>query len=536
MIKYDYANYDIEKIFYHMGFCSENIINNYPSIKYVDQNEILEKFVYFYEKDLDDSCAPDSVYLEIDLLQNKDVNMKNELIFFTPKARQGNKVKRSLVFPINGEQIISLLRQGSTILNRNVRGYLGDNNAVNKGIINTALTEPEFFYFFNNGISITCDSLDIKGLNNTVKKITLIKPQIINGAQTVSSLEVAYKKKVRDFKTQKIKNPEIEAMEYMKNIHLVCKVMESNKGADTIFAKNLTNYNNTQNKIRPTDFYSNRPEQIMIKEGLSRYGIDYIVKRGKFFEESKDGNLFYKVNIEKLAEMYHNQIYLFSNVSNVFNDESEENLKKYIEIFGDNGAYNSEKILHLTETFLIYTLISESITYVKNIFNRIDELKNEKMEVKKDFVNKERKRFNKLTKKAAYLNQIITEDDSGIYIDSVVRNVSIMELKTLNYIFKKLYNSAYVTLDDENDVMLKDYLQSLLKEKKIDRDKEKINSLFEYLIAPSLYIYARSIDQMLINDTNRLKKRHPKNNEAKDIIHKFIAEGISSLETISLSK
>lgn len=536
LIKYDYAGYDIEKIFYHMGFCSESIVDNYPSIKYVNQNEILERFVYFYEKDLDDSCAPDSIYLEVDLLQNKEINMKNELIFFTPKARQGNKVKRSLVFPINGEQVLSLLRQGSTILNRNVRGYLGDKNTVNSGIINTALTEPEFFYFFNNGISITCDSLDVKGLNNTVKKITLMKPQIINGAQTVSSLEVAYKKKVREFKNKKIKNPEAEAIEYMKNIHLVCKVMESNKGADTIFAKNLTTYNNTQNKIKPTDFYSNRPEQIMLKEGLGRYGIDYIVKRGKFFEENKSNTFFYKVNIEKLAEMHHNQSNLFSNVSNVFNEESEENLKKYIEIFGDNGTYNAEKILNLTETFLIYNLISESITYVKNIFNKIDELKNEKMEVKKEFVNKERRKFNKLTRKAAYLNQIATEDNSSIYIDNVVRNVSIMELKTLNYIFKKLYDSAYVMLDDEKDIMLKDYFQTLLKEKKIDKDKERINNLLEYLIAPSLSVYAKAIDQMLINDTNRLKKRHPKNNEAKDIIHKFIAEGISSLETISLSK
>lgn len=525
----DYSDYEIKKVFYHMGFCSQNLESNYSSIEYINQDDILEKFVYFYEKDLDDT--PDSVSLEIDLLQDRDFNTKNDLIYFTPKARQG-RVRKSLVFPINGTQILSLLKQGSTILDRNVRGYLGDNNSVNRGIINTALKEPEFFYFFNNGISITCDEINIKGLNNTIKRITLVKPQIINGAQTVNSLNMAYKKKIREFKNEKLKDPEKEALNYMKNINVVCKVMESNKSADTLFAKNLTTYNNTQNKIKSTDFYSNRSEQIMLKDGLSRYGIDYTIKRGKILEDKKDNNLPYKVNIEKLAEVYYNQFNLFSSINGIFNEDNEENNNKYKEIFGENGVYNSERILKLSESYIIYNVVNNSFTYVKNIFSQINEIKYSSKEKKEEFINNERKKFTKLTKRNGYLLHIINEgEDINNHIDSLVKNISIMELKPLLYIYRMLYNVAYISSsDDEKEIKFTDYIQSLIKEKKMDKNREKIESILELLIHYSLKVYAKAIDEMLINDKNRLKKKHPKNNEAKNIINSHLNDGRADLE------
>ena len=160
------------------------------------------------------------------------------------------------------------------------------------------MESPEHFYFYNNGISITCDQLIVTGINKNSPKVKLIKPQIINGAQTVNSLKAAYEIKEKQLKREKTNNYSQLALNHMKEIHVLCKIMESNKNLNTNFAKEVTKYSNTQNKIKPTDFFANRPEQIVIKEEILKYGITYNIKRWKSFEE-KSG---YFINMEDLGE------------------------------------------------------------------------------------------------------------------------------------------------------------------------------------------------------------------------------------------
>lgn len=94
-----------------------------------------------------------------------------------------------------GSTLASLYdRFGGRILEQNVRAFLGDNRKVNKGIRETLRTEPEMFFAFNNGLTVTVADLttDMNAQGHT--EIIKVKGlQIVNGGQTTASLYWARK-------------------------------------------------------------------------------------------------------------------------------------------------------------------------------------------------------------------------------------------------------------------------------------------------------------------------------------------------------
>lgn len=78
---------------------------------------------------------------------------------------------------------------GGRILEQNVRAFLGDNRKVNKGIRTTLRTEPEMFFAFNNGLTVTVADLTTRIHENGHTEIIAVKGlQIVNGGQTTASL------------------------------------------------------------------------------------------------------------------------------------------------------------------------------------------------------------------------------------------------------------------------------------------------------------------------------------------------------------
>ncbi|PSM51959.1 AIPR family protein [Campylobacter blaseri] len=74
------------------------------------------------------------------------------------------------------------------VLFDNVRGYLGSTK-YNKNIISTLEVEPEKFFLFNNGLTITADDIIVKKIRmDKCYKIELINYQIVNGGQTLRSI------------------------------------------------------------------------------------------------------------------------------------------------------------------------------------------------------------------------------------------------------------------------------------------------------------------------------------------------------------
>jgi hypothetical protein len=86
----------------------------------------------------------------------------------------------SWVFSMTGGAVASLFgAAGTRLFARNVRGFLGSTE-INKGMEATLAEEPEYFWYYNNGITIVCDDAkqeSARGRN--ILRVT--NPQIING-------------------------------------------------------------------------------------------------------------------------------------------------------------------------------------------------------------------------------------------------------------------------------------------------------------------------------------------------------------------
>lgn len=142
------------------------------------------------------------------------------------------------------------------LLQKNVRSFLQVRGKVNKGIRYTLQNDPDMFLAYNNGISVTTESVKIeKKDGNTC--ITKIKDmQIVNGGQTTVSIYNAYKdKKVVTDLSKVFVQAKISVVDNAENIDEV--------------VKNISEFSNTQNKIQMADFSANDPFHCQIEE-LSR--------------------------------------------------------------------------------------------------------------------------------------------------------------------------------------------------------------------------------------------------------------------------
>jgi hypothetical protein len=93
--------------------------------------------------------------------------------------------RTSFVGRISGAQLAELYTQHRyKLFAMNIRDYVGD-TSTNKGIITTAASEPDNFFFFNNGISAIATKIEP---DDTNKELLCQRLSIINGAQTVRSI------------------------------------------------------------------------------------------------------------------------------------------------------------------------------------------------------------------------------------------------------------------------------------------------------------------------------------------------------------
>lgn len=100
---------------------------------------------------------------------------------------------------INGNILAALYDEyRDRLLEKNVRSFLQVKGAVNKGIRDTLRDEPEMFLAYNNGISVTAESVEIVRNENQKPSIRKIRDmQIVNGGQTTASIFNARQDKKR---------------------------------------------------------------------------------------------------------------------------------------------------------------------------------------------------------------------------------------------------------------------------------------------------------------------------------------------------
>lgn len=91
---------------------------------------------------------------------------------------------------INGNLLADLYDEfRDRLLEKNVRSFLQVKGNVNKGIRDTLREEPDMFLAYNNGISVTAESVEIIRDENGKPSIKRIRDmQIVNGGQTTASI------------------------------------------------------------------------------------------------------------------------------------------------------------------------------------------------------------------------------------------------------------------------------------------------------------------------------------------------------------
>jgi len=159
---------------------------------------------------------------------------------------------------INGELLASLYDEfRDRLLEKNVRSFLQVKGGVNKGIRDTLRDEPDMFLAYNNGISVTAESVEIVRDENGKPSIKRIRDmQIVNGGQTTASI----------FNARNDKKIAADLSKVFVQIKL--SVIQSAETMDEIVPR-ISTFANTQNKIQVADFSANDPFHRRVEE-LSR--------------------------------------------------------------------------------------------------------------------------------------------------------------------------------------------------------------------------------------------------------------------------
>ena len=159
---------------------------------------------------------------------------------------------------INGELLAALYNEfRDRLLEKNVRSFLQVKGGVNKGIRDTLRDEPDMFLAYNNGISVTAESVEIVRDENGKPSIKRIRDmQIVNGGQTTASIFNAWNDKKLEVDLSKV------------FVQMKLSVIGSAEDMDVIVPR-ISTFANTQNKIQVADFSANDPFHRRIEE-LSR--------------------------------------------------------------------------------------------------------------------------------------------------------------------------------------------------------------------------------------------------------------------------
>ena len=154
---------------------------------------------------------------------------------------------------------------GNRLFDRNIRRYLGlAGNRVNEAVA-TTLREADQrcnFYFYNNGITITCSQFRHNALQRESWSVQVSDLQIVNGGQTARTVQHM----AREI------GPEISAAEVLVRIYELEK-----DDADLVEA--ITFATNSQNPVDLRDLKANDPRQKALAQSISELGYRYRAKR-----------------------------------------------------------------------------------------------------------------------------------------------------------------------------------------------------------------------------------------------------------------
>jgi hypothetical protein len=255
-------DYELRLYYVTTGRCSESIRKE--AMQRVRQAEgPVEIFIIGYSqvatifRDYLEGVAPAVPMLSLRIASEGSIQTEGVIHRF-----DSDKEIESWVFSMSVRDVGDMFRKGGIrLFARNVRGYLGENNDINKAMTKTIREEPHNFWYYNNGVTIVCDEAkrEIQGGQDVLR---VERPQVINGQQTTRTLSETSSSR-GSVLVRVIKIPRNEG-DYDKYDDLVSSIVRAT---------------NWQNAIRPSDLVSNDHIQVFIEREFWKRGYQYLRKR-----------------------------------------------------------------------------------------------------------------------------------------------------------------------------------------------------------------------------------------------------------------
>lgn len=197
----------------------------------------------------------------------------------------GQKSEPYLAFygQVSGDQILEWwMAHGPRLFSKNIRNLLGSTD-VNESIRNTAISSPEIFWYYNNGITVLVSDIAPHRRNATRGNkrgvFKFYNASVINGAQTVSTIG------------QVFKNITEENGSVLSQIKIPVRFIKVADIENAEVATAITKANNHQNRVLGRDFASQHPEQLRIAKELAVESYQYQLLRTAGQNNSSDQNI-----------------------------------------------------------------------------------------------------------------------------------------------------------------------------------------------------------------------------------------------------
>ena len=154
---------------------------------------------------------------------------------------------------------------GDQLFERNIRRYLGlAGNRVNEGMASTLreADERRNFYFYNNGVTITCSQFRHNALQQGNWRVQVNDLQIVNGGQTARTVQ----------------RVAAETSDTMDDAEVLVRIYELPPD-DNDFVDAITFATNSHNPVDLRDLRANDPRQRALAESIRALGFGYRPKR-----------------------------------------------------------------------------------------------------------------------------------------------------------------------------------------------------------------------------------------------------------------
>lgn len=262
------------------------------------------------------------------------------------------------------------------VLYDNIRGYLDEKGKYNKSILKTISEDPKHFFYFNNGITIVSDSITTQDLRRERTVIDINGIQVVNGGQTLKSLDKFMEKyRIEDLDEE---DKEI-VLSTLESVHILVKVFNTGNNDNLKFS--ISEYTNSQNSISAVDLKSNDSIQIAIDNYLRSHNIFYVRKAGI---PSLDIHLTERISMDFMGQLLYSKNGNPQSASNNKQAIFDSNKNIYASIFKNPSfdiedtlfLYNNVKEIKETYKETTYKVYNQKVFYIVYMLNFLHNTRN----------------------------------------------------------------------------------------------------------------------------------------------------------------